>query len=1150
MSTPSSIEIVDPYQLAELLGRPAPTAQQAALISAALEPTLVVAGAGSGKTETVAQRVVYLVANGRVAPGQVLGLTFTRKAAAELAARIRTRLRMLAGTGIGDATMLAQIADSQPLVSTYHSFAGQIIEEFGPLIGVEPAVSVLTATSSWQMVRRLVTRWDGDLDTDRGPDQVTDDVLALTSALADHLADPDDLDAELGRVLSTLTGAPPSVRQTKALHSKLADVVRQLGDRRSVIPLVKAYAAEKRSRRVVDFADQMQLAATVVNQAPQVGAVLRQRYPVVMLDEYQDTGHAQRVILRGLFGESQQGAAEQWRGHPVTAVGDPVQSIYAWRGASASNLPRFTTDFPQRDGSPAALRELLISFRNGRRILDVANAVSEPVRSAPVSVGVLEPSKQAEDGVVRAALLETVSDEVEWLADALGDLWQSDRNVPLERTAAVLLRRRASMAPIAAALRARGLPVEIVGVGGLVHEPDVADIISVLRMVVDHQSGPAAVRILTGARWRLGIADMAALARRARRLGAGRGASWQTGAGDAPPAQPLAKVRAGLAEAVADEGMDEAGLVDAVSDPGDPIEYSPEGWQRINALGSELRRLRAGLLAPLREIVSSIERALQLDIEVLLTNDGRAHLDAFADVVSDLEASGAGPVELLDYLAAAESREDGLSQGEAQVAEGRIQLLTVHAAKGLEWDIVAVPHLSAGVFPSEVNSTWLGDPTQIPPALRGDREDIPAVDLPAGVDQGTLAATITDHRDAWAKQHRTEERRLFYVAVTRARRQLLLSAHHWSATRKNPSGPGELFAELVELPGPAAADDGTGRSTRTGRSAPLGVPEVCAPAPLPGSANPLLDEPVTALWPQDPLGSRRGDIERGAARVRSALDDLAAALAESSARAEPPPTADSLPQAALLSDAKPLSTAGTSGQAEVGHDPDGWERDAALLLAERDARRAVPAEVDVPLPASVSVTALVDMATDPEALARRLHRPLPSAPAPQARRGTAFHGWLEAYFGGEPLLDLDQLPGAYDVGAADDSELPRLIDMFRSSDWAARTPAAIEVPFLTQVAGVPVRGRIDAVFTESDGSALVVDWKTGAVPGPERAAAAATQLTAYRLAWSRLSGLPLERVRAVFYYVAHDRLISPADLVDPAGLEQLIAASTTAAADG
>ena len=194
------------------------------------------------------------------------------------------------------------------------------------------------------------------------------------------------------------------------------------------------------------------------------------------------------------------------------------------------------------------------------------------------------------------------------------------------------------------------------------------------------------------------------------------------------------------------------------------------------------------------------------------------------------------------------------------------------------------------------------------------------------------------------------------------------------------------------------------------------------------------------------------------------------------------------------------------------------------------------------LPQAISVTGLVELRRDPAALARSLLRPLPRRPSPVTRRGTAFHAWLETSVYGRPqLLDPDDLPGAADDGAAVDDDLQLLQDAFRASDWWGRTPSEIEVPFEMEVAGVLVRGRMDAVFAEADGGFDVVDWKTGRQPAGDDARAAAVQLAAYRLAWHRLTGAPLERVRAAFLYVRTGQTVRPADLLDEAGLRALVA---------
>jgi DNA helicase-2/ATP-dependent DNA helicase PcrA len=260
-------------------------------------------------------------------------------------------------------------------------------------------------------------------------------------------------------------------------------------ERTELVPLIDALHRRMRAEKVMDFGGQMASAARLVSTVPQVGEQLRSRYRVVLLDEYQDTGYAQRVLLSSLFGG---GVDEELA---LTAVGDPIQSIYGWRGASATNLPRFTTDFPLPDGSPAPVLELRTSWRNPPSALHVANAVSADARQRSVAVRALRSRPNAEPGTVRCALLPDVHAERAWVADHLQLRYQqaaADGVAP--PTAAVLLRRNADAAPIAAALRARGVPVEV---------------------VADPTAGAAAMRVLTGPRWRLGASDVAALWRRA-----------------------------------------------------------------------------------------------------------------------------------------------------------------------------------------------------------------------------------------------------------------------------------------------------------------------------------------------------------------------------------------------------------------------------------------------------------------------------------------------------------------------------------------------------------------------------------------------------------------------------------------------------------
>ena len=1091
-------ERYSPTELASALGLFPPTAEQTAVIAAPPGPLVVIAGAGAGKTETMAARVVWLVANGYAEPGQVLGLTFTRKAAGQLLRRVRSRLARLAGIGLGATSPAGpasvEAADT-PVVSTYHAFAGSLLRDYGLLLPVEPDARLLSETELWQLAFDVVNGYGGELQTGKTPATVTSMVLRLWSQLAEHLVDTGqlrDTHVELERLIHHLPAGP--YQRDRGPSQWLLRLLATQTERAELVPLLDALAERMRAAKVMDFGAQMASAARLAAAFPQVGHDLRNRYRVVLLDEYQDTGHAQRVALSALFG----GGRDD--GLALTAVGDPIQSIYGWRGASATNLPRFCTDFPRSDGTPAPALELRTSWRNPPRALHVANAISAEARRRSVAVQALRSRPDAPPGTVRCALLPDVRAEREWIADHLHAHYQQARADGVSPpTAAVLVRRNADAAPIADALRARGIPVEVVGLSGLLSVPEVADVVAMLRLVADPTAGAAAMRVLTGPRWRLGARDIAALWRRAVAL-CGR----QSGEASTPESIAMA----------AGPDTDSACLADAISDPGPAGSYSVAGYQRICALAGELHALRGHLGHSLPDLVAEVRRALGVDCEVRAAAapaagwSGAEHLDAFADVVAGYAeratatASSTGPsvLGLLSYLDAAEVVENGLAPAQSAVARDRVQVLTVHAAKGLEWQVVAVAHLSGGVFPSTASrSSWLTDAAELPPLLRGDRAcagalGIPVLDTSDVTNRKQLSDNISAHRRQLDQRRVDEERRLLYVGITRAEDTLLVSGHHWGSTGIKPRGPSDFLCELkdvIELS--AAAGD------------PCGVVEQWAAAPPDGERNPLRDSAVEAMWPADPLAGRRRDIEGGAALVAQA------ALAQSTV---PYP-----------SDA----------------DVDGWVADVDALLAERAcaARPSVGA-----LPSQLSVSALVDLARDPAGAAQRLMHRLPTRPDPHALLGNAFHAWVQRFYGAERLFDLGDLPGAADSDVGDTEELAALQAAFGGSQWAARTPIAVEVPFEMPIGDMVLRGRIDAVFADPDGGATVVDWKTGEPPrGPDALRQAAVQLAVYRLAWAALSGCPESSVRAAFYYVRTGVAVVQDDLPDPAELTELLAVS-------
>lgn len=1065
-----------PGELADALGLPQPTAEQAAVISAPPGPLVVVAGAGAGKTETMAARVVWLVANGFARPDQVLGLTFTRKAAGQLLRRVRSRLARLAGHfGGSDGS-----ADGAPTVSTYHAFAGSLLREHGLLLPVEPAARLLSPTELWQLAFEVVNAYPGPLRTDKSPASITAMVLRLSGELAEHLVGTEQLldsHLELERLVYHL---PPGRNQRdRGPNQWLLGMLATQTERAALVPLVDALRERMRIDKVMDFGSQMSAAATLAHTCPGVGADLRGRFRVVLLDEYQDTGHSQRILLSSLFG----GGADD--SLALTAVGDPIQSIYGWRGASAANLPRFATDFPFADGSPAPTLELSTSWRNPPRTLHVANAVSVEARRRSVAVQPLQSCPDAPPGTVRCALLSDVEKEREWVADHIANRYRSvsEAGTPVP-TAAVLLRRNADSGPMAEALAARGVPVEVVGLAGLLSIREVADVVAMLRLVADPTAGAAALRVLTGPRWRLGAKDIAAL--------------WHRAVSIAGPRSAALSAEQVIASAAPD--ADSPCLADALADPGSAEAYSAEGYLRINALADELSWLRTFLSHSLVDLLAETRRVMRIDVEARASRGvaagwaGSENLDRLATVVADYSSRRSADVDgLLEYLAAAEVVENGLEPADVGVATDRVQILTVHAAKGLEWELVAVPHLSGGVFPSTASKrTWLTDPGDLPPLFRGDRADtgtigVPVLDVSSVTDRKALSDSIVAHRDQLERRRIDEERRLLYVAITRAEDELLLSGHQWGATGLKPRGPSDFLCEIKDIiEASAAAGD------------PCGELEQWADSPEPGDRNPLQSRITEAVWPADPLGVRRPEMERGAELVRAA---------------------SALPDGC--------------------GDPEGWADAVDAILAERTRAPVVAA---VALPGQLSVSALVELDKDPKGAIGKLIRRMPSRPDPQALLGTAFHEWVQRFYGAERLFDLDDLPGAVDDTPIDAEELAALQSAFTASQWAVRTPVEVEVPFEMAIFGTVVRGRIDAVFANPDGTFTVVDWKTGEQPaGEEAQRRAAVQLAVYRLAWAAIRGCSETNVDAAFHYVRSGRTVVPDDLPGPDELAELLA---------
>ncbi|WP_286252558.1 ATP-dependent DNA helicase [Streptomyces graminofaciens] len=1147
-----SAHINDAEQLKELLGIPF-TPEQTACIIAPPAPQVIVAGAGSGKTTVMAARVVWLVGTGQVAPEQVLGLTFTNKAAGELAERVR---KALVKAGITDPDVIdPDNPPGEPVISTYHAFAGRLLTDHGLRIGLEPTSRLLADATRYQLAARVLRESPGPYPslTRSFPDLVSD-LLALDSELSEHLVRPEELRAYDAELLRELEGA-------KLSNADLRKVPEAAAARRELAELVGRYRAAKRERDLLDFGDQIALSAGLA-RLPEVGRILRDEFRVVLLDEYQDTSVAQRVLLAGLFGGG--------TGHPVTAVGDPCQAIYGWRGASVANLDDFPEHFAHADGTRAERQSLSENRRSGGRLLDLANGLAEPLRAMHAGVEALRPAPGAErDGMVRCALLSTHAEELAWIADSIAHLVRTGKE-PGE--IAVLCRTATDFAEIQGALVARDVPVEVVGLSGLLHLPEVADLVAVCEVLQDPGANASLVRLLTGPRWRIGPRDLALLGRRARLLVS----HARVGADDDPDRR--------LAAAV--EGVDPSeviSLADALDTflelpfetqrEDDGLPFSPDARVRFARLAAELRDLRRSLADPLMDVLHRVLAVTGLEVELsasphALAARRRETLSNFLDTAASFAANSAGDATLLAFLAflrTAVQYEKGLDNA-LPGGENTVKVLTAHKSKGLEWDVVAVPGLVTGNFPStQGREKWTAQGKVLPHGLRGDSDTLP--DIEAWDSRGLKA-----FQEAMKGHQHTEELRLGYVTFTRPRSLLLGSGHWWGPTQKRPRGPSDFLQALHDH-----------------CAAGYGEIEVWADQPEEDAESPALHATTADhAWPL-PLDDTALARRRAAAETVLAHLERAASLPGAAPDPRPhenpewpPPPEEDFPDDSIedfpeedASDWDTWTADRPAETPEIPADPEeplharvphpdphtpaipharrhpaehdltpeeartlaSWDRDLDALTGEL--LRARANVTDVPLPASLTASQVLRMAADPDGFAQELARPMPRPPQPAARRGTRFHAWVEARFEELtlPMLEPDELPGS-EAEIADERDLEALKDAFERTPYAQRTPHRVEAPFQLAIAGRVVRGRIDAVYESRDGDGTtyeIVDWKTS-----RSLTADPLQLALYRLAWAEQKGVPLETVKAAFLYVRTGEVVHHEALPDRAALERLL----------
>lgn len=729
-----------------------PSPEQRAVIEYPLQPLRVIAGAGTGKTTTIVQRLAALVKKG-LSPERAIGITFTNKAAEELAERLRTSLPDLAAQG------------REVEVTTYHGFAYSILQEFGAILGIERDADVIGPGYVRQLMQDALSEGSYEHLNVSAVAARVDDAAILSAQLAQNLRTVEELAS---------AGAVEDVAQRRA----------------ELAAIVGRYRHHKRVLGVLDYGDLIQLTHRLLTKHDDIANRIRARYSVALLDEYQDTDPAQRELLRAVFGD----------GFPVTAVGDSDQTIYEWRGASTRNFDEFPQHFPAADGSPAATLPLTKNRRSAVAILDAADSVRQTIYGNDPYAR-LEPVAGARQGKVRAGFFRTAVDEAEFIAEEIvrlnteeGQAW---------RDMAVVFRKNKDMALVRDALQAQGVPVEVGSLGGLLDLPDVADLHAWLRTIERPGDSVALARILLGPRYRLGLADIAPLT------------NW------------IKPHRAQLGDDP-DAGWP---LVEAVDQVEEITGLSAAAQERLLDFRRLYRRfLEAAQGSSLVDLCRLIldETATWNEVEAREAGPAltaRVNLYRFLDLAEDWSPLRGQPTlqAFLGYLDLIADDKSASELDTANVgAEDAVVLLTIHRAKGLEWETVFVPSLAEGVFP--IKGGTFDDPYQRPQFLPYELRLEPPI--PLGLD-------ANERKDELRRVRDRQEWRAAYVAITRAKSRLYLSGAHWHGGGKRPRQPSPIFT--------AAATPGS-VAVRMVADGPGSRPESLAVVSNVGSPDPLFPD--------------------------------------------------------------------------------------------------------------------------------------------------------------------------------------------------------------------------------------------------------------------------------------------------------------------
>lgn len=1004
-----------------------PTEEQLDVITAPAEPGLVIAGAGSGKTKVMALRVVYHVAAGLVDPEHVLGLTFTRKAANELSIRVASMLKKASTLDVGIDP--DQLALSRPTISTYNSFASSIATDYGLLVGLDPSARLITDAERYDIINSLVENWDEKLNTTVAVRTLVTDVMAMAGQILDNQLTTDQVRGELA-TFENHFHQDHFGQLTKS--SELFKALERHPNRYSVLDIVDAYLEYKKTHQLTEFADQVASASTILAMKPDLVDELRAQHQLVLLDEYQDTSVNQARFLSQIFADTH-----------VMAVGDPNQAIYGWRGASASALADFTHAFTSASRMPQY--NLSEGFRNDSQILEVANKIAEPLREHASREGLTVKPLSAFNtgGEVELAFPEFADESYAAIARDIATYREAHRDMNGGKgpSIAILCRARSSFTPMAQALDNAGLNYLVVGHEQAISSPECRLIRGLIRSAIQPDRVDGIMHAITYLN--IGTRDLKRISTASRE----HGTFLET-------LQHL-----------------------------DTIDISDESRARLTRVVEWLQTLQDRRFASLAELIHTAISVTGLDIDVASQSErggiGRTSLAILSSLAHSYDSQIEGPtmtgfLNWLDNLEKFDKSGDsqlpmadlGIStevSDETKEQPDHITIMTMHGAKGLEWDYVAIPELAYGRFDlnrGKATDAWTSSNAKIPAWLRADHRSLPEwrwkdVEEPK---QAQESLTTWLYETLPAHENR-ETRRLAYVAVTRPRHRLFLAGYWYKDATHAKSVQDSLTQGKAYKAGPSILLNGLGFDIPSEPPQPTRDPD---------------EDQVYSRWPDD---CDRG-WTAGVERARELVIDAS-------------PTWDEDAQPAWVSNA--LSD--ISGLRQEENDP--------RLLDH------------------VTAGHMMELATDANRFRKNILRPIPDAPARAARLGQHIHEYIASAYSATRAVDLTELDAldAYSGLDLNDDHVARLIERFERTPFATQTPLAIERSVSVKLGEVTLRGTIDAVFPDGEG-VRIIDWKTGRKPRDFDIKA--LQLHLYRHAWATIHNMDPERVAASFVYLGED----------------------------